>query len=140
MGVGGRGTGAGSGRESAKDRPPARVPRPLIITPALLRRWPLPQPDKEGDKEERGRVLVVGGRRRCRRCHPRGDGSLARMRMQVADRTCLQHRQVVQPQLPEARVFRSAGNESRSYRGHCFRRDCQARRRSAGSAHRPVGY
>jgi hydroxyethylthiazole kinase-like uncharacterized protein yjeF len=26
-----------------------------------LRRWPLPQPDEGGDKEERGRVLVVGG-------------------------------------------------------------------------------
>jgi ADP-dependent NAD(P)H-hydrate dehydratase len=29
------------------------------ITPGLLRRWPLPQP--AGDKEARGRVLVVGG-------------------------------------------------------------------------------
>jgi hydroxyethylthiazole kinase-like uncharacterized protein yjeF len=26
-----------------------------------LRRWPLPRPDEEGDKEDRGRVLVVGG-------------------------------------------------------------------------------
>lgn len=33
----------------------------LVITPALLRRWPLPQPDAGGDKEERGRVLLVGG-------------------------------------------------------------------------------
>lgn len=33
----------------------------MLITPTLLRRWPLPQPDEEGDKEERGRVLVVGG-------------------------------------------------------------------------------
>jgi hydroxyethylthiazole kinase-like uncharacterized protein yjeF len=32
-----------------------------LITPALLRRWPLPQPDEGGDKEERGRVLIVGG-------------------------------------------------------------------------------
>ena len=28
-----------------------------------LRRWPLPQPDAEGDKEERGRVLVIAGSR-----------------------------------------------------------------------------
>ena len=28
-----------------------------------LRRWPLPQPDDEGDKEERGRVLVIAGSR-----------------------------------------------------------------------------
>lgn len=35
--------------------------KPKILTPALLKGWPLPQPDEEGDKEERGRVLVVGG-------------------------------------------------------------------------------
>jgi len=35
-----------------------KVPK---VTPALLRRLPLPQPDDDGDKEERGRVLVVGG-------------------------------------------------------------------------------
>jgi len=32
-----------------------------MITPEALRRWPLPQPSEAGDKEERGRVLVVGG-------------------------------------------------------------------------------
>ena len=38
--------------------------RTVVITPALLRRgWRLPQPDEGGDKEERGRVLVVGGER-----------------------------------------------------------------------------
>lgn len=36
-------------------------PTPSLLTPKLLRGWPLPQPDEEGDKEERGRVLVVGG-------------------------------------------------------------------------------
>jgi hydroxyethylthiazole kinase-like uncharacterized protein yjeF len=36
---------------------------PVVITPALLRRWAVPQPDEGGDKEERGRVLVVGGER-----------------------------------------------------------------------------
>lgn len=35
--------------------------RLLLITPTLLRRLPLPRPDEGGDKEERGRVLVVGG-------------------------------------------------------------------------------
>ena len=35
--------------------------RPLLLTPGRLREWPLPQPDAEGDKEERGRVLIVGG-------------------------------------------------------------------------------
>ena len=34
---------------------------PQVITPQLLRGWPLPQPD--GDKDDRGTVLVVGGSR-----------------------------------------------------------------------------
>jgi ADP-dependent NAD(P)H-hydrate dehydratase len=31
------------------------------IDPALLRAWPLPMPSSDGDKEQRGRVLIVGG-------------------------------------------------------------------------------
>jgi hydroxyethylthiazole kinase-like uncharacterized protein yjeF len=31
------------------------------VTPAMLRRWPLPTPSPDGDKEARGRVLIVGG-------------------------------------------------------------------------------
>src|SRR3954452_1837005 len=34
---------------------------PAIITPSLLRSWPLPQPGQNDGKESRGRVLVVGG-------------------------------------------------------------------------------
>ncbi len=33
----------------------------INITKKFLRAWPLPAPDEDGDKEERGRVLVVGG-------------------------------------------------------------------------------
>jgi hydroxyethylthiazole kinase-like uncharacterized protein yjeF len=36
-------------------------PEPVTVTPALLRDWPLPQPS--GDKEDRGRTLIVGGSR-----------------------------------------------------------------------------
>jgi hydroxyethylthiazole kinase-like uncharacterized protein yjeF len=36
-------------------------PDPEVITPRLLRRWPLPDP--QGAKESRGTVLVVGGSR-----------------------------------------------------------------------------
>ncbi|MDB5900617.1 MAG: NAD(P)H-hydrate dehydratase [Ramlibacter sp.] len=35
----------------------------IEIDDALLRDWPLPQVDEEGDKESRGRVLVVAGSR-----------------------------------------------------------------------------
>lgn len=35
--------------------------RTIAVTRALLRRIPLPQPDANGDKDERGRVLAVGG-------------------------------------------------------------------------------
>jgi hydroxyethylthiazole kinase-like uncharacterized protein yjeF len=37
------------------------TPRARAVTQALLRRIALPEPDAEGDKDARGRVLVVGG-------------------------------------------------------------------------------
>src|SRR5919107_4836022 len=37
--------------------------RATLITPEVLRDIPLPTPDEGGDKEERGRVLLVGGGR-----------------------------------------------------------------------------
>jgi hydroxyethylthiazole kinase-like uncharacterized protein yjeF len=46
-----RASGGGRGRDGA----------PRAVTASALRAWPLPRPDDEGDKEERGRVLVVGG-------------------------------------------------------------------------------
>jgi ADP-dependent NAD(P)H-hydrate dehydratase len=36
---------------------------PVEVDDACLRGWPLPQPDADGDKEERGRVLVIAGSR-----------------------------------------------------------------------------
>lgn len=36
---------------------------PIHVDETLLRGWPLPQPDAKGDKEGRGRVLVVAGSR-----------------------------------------------------------------------------
>ncbi len=44
------------------DRGTAQLP-PEVVTPALLRGWPLPEPDDDGDKHNRGTVLVVGGAR-----------------------------------------------------------------------------
>jgi hydroxyethylthiazole kinase-like uncharacterized protein yjeF len=39
----------------------SRSRAPTAVTLALLRRMPLPQPGDDADKDERGRVLVVGG-------------------------------------------------------------------------------
>lgn len=35
--------------------------RPVPVTPALLRRWQIPQPSEQADKQDRGTVMVVGG-------------------------------------------------------------------------------
>jgi hydroxyethylthiazole kinase-like uncharacterized protein yjeF len=35
--------------------------RPVAVTAGLLRRWPLPQPSADADKEERGVAMVMGG-------------------------------------------------------------------------------
>lgn len=35
--------------------------RAIAVTPALLRRWPLPRAHADGDKQERGVALVIGG-------------------------------------------------------------------------------
>ena len=35
----------------------------IEVDDACLRRWPLPQPDADGDKEQRGRVLIIAGSR-----------------------------------------------------------------------------
>jgi hydroxyethylthiazole kinase-like uncharacterized protein yjeF len=39
----------------------SRAPRAVPVTAALLRRLPLPKPGEDASKDERGRVLVVGG-------------------------------------------------------------------------------
>src|SRR3954465_15676679 len=38
-----------------------KVMRPRELTLTTLRRFALPQPDEQDDKDERGRVLAVGG-------------------------------------------------------------------------------
>lgn len=35
--------------------------RPVAITGALLRRWPLPEPGERADKQDRGVAMVIGG-------------------------------------------------------------------------------
>ena len=104
----GRGPGVGGRTELEKEnrRPPTPDSRPLILSPSVLRRIPLPQPDDEGDKEERGRVLVIGGA-------PEMPGAVilaatAALRagagkLQIA--TTKSIAQLVAAEVPEARVF-----------------------------------
>src|SRR5215213_5904235 len=76
------------------------------VTPELLRAWPLPQPDEAGDKDARGRVLIVGG-------SPEMPGAIilaatAALRsgagkLQIA--TCQSIASLVGVAVPEARVF-----------------------------------
>lgn len=64
----GRPDGTSAQRASGAGRP-ARAPRRARgarmqeVDDALLRAWPLPDPDADGDKEERGRLLVIAGHR-----------------------------------------------------------------------------
>jgi ADP-dependent NAD(P)H-hydrate dehydratase len=46
---------------SPRTRNRAKASGIIALNDALLRRWALPVPGTDGDKEDRGRVLVVGG-------------------------------------------------------------------------------
>ncbi|MDQ3754464.1 MAG: NAD(P)H-hydrate dehydratase, partial [Acidobacteriota bacterium] len=48
-------------KQSANEPTDQASVKTINITKKFLRGWPLPAPDEDGDKEERGRVLVVGG-------------------------------------------------------------------------------
>jgi ADP-dependent NAD(P)H-hydrate dehydratase len=106
------GRGKGNRRQGKRKKnlyesqPSTSKPRPLLITPALLRRWPLPQPDEGGDKEERGRVLVVGGSAEMPGALILAATAALRAgagKLQIA--TCRSITQLVAAAVPEARVF-----------------------------------
>lgn len=80
--------------------------RAKLITPELLRRIPLPEPDARGDKEARGRVLLVGGGRETPGALLLAGVSALRAgagKLQVA--TVETNAPLVAINLPEARVF-----------------------------------
>lgn len=93
------------GKERAS-RSCATQGRSVTVTAGLLHAWPLPQPRDEDDKEDRGRVLVVGGA-------PELPGAVilaatAALRagagkLQIA--TCRSIAQAVAVAVPEARVI-----------------------------------
>lgn len=87
-------------------RHPTSGTRPLTLTPALLRGWPLPQPDEDGDKEDRGRVLVVGGAGEMPGAVILAATAALRAgagKLQIA--TCRSISEAVAIAVPEARVF-----------------------------------
>ncbi len=47
--------------QSPQNKPGQAGPEAELLTPEFLKSWPLPQPDEAGDKEDRGRALIVGG-------------------------------------------------------------------------------
>src|SRR3954467_1322465 len=77
-----------------------------LITPELLRTIPLPDPNEGGDKEERGRVLVVGGGRETPGALLLAGVAALRAgagKLQIA--TGAAHAPHVAGRMPEARVF-----------------------------------
>jgi hydroxyethylthiazole kinase-like uncharacterized protein yjeF len=79
---------------------------PTLINSEVLRRIPLPMPDEGGDKEARGRVLVVGGGRETPGAVVLAGTAALRAgagKLQVA--TGASNAALVASALPEARVF-----------------------------------
>lgn len=101
-------------------RPHERATKPRVINASLLARWPLPQPDEEGDKEDRGRVLVIGGSREMPGAVILAATAALRAgagKLQIA--TARSIAPVVASEVPEARVFalpetRSGGIDPRA--------------------------
>src|SRR5437588_932122 len=80
--------------------------RPTVITPNVLRRMPLPLPFEGGDKEERGRALVVGGSSETPGAVVLAGTAALRAgagKLQLA--TCAANAPLVAASVPEARVF-----------------------------------
>jgi ADP-dependent NAD(P)H-hydrate dehydratase len=89
-----------------KTTPYTLRPTSSVLTPKLMRRWPLPQPDAGGDKESRGRVLVIGGATEMPGAVMLAATAALRAgagKLQIA--TCRSIAQAVAVAVPEARVF-----------------------------------
>ena len=91
---------------SRREQARAGLKEPTLITPEVLRGIPLPMPVEGGDKEERGRVLVVGGGRETPGAVVLAGTAALRAgagKLQVA--TGESNAALVASALPEARVF-----------------------------------
>jgi ADP-dependent NAD(P)H-hydrate dehydratase len=79
---------------------------PIPITEETLRAWPLPQPDPQGDKNDRGRVLIIGGSTQTPGAVVLAAIAVLRSgagRLQIA--TCRSIAPLVGVTVPESRVF-----------------------------------
>lgn len=80
--------------------------RPVTLSARVLRDWPLPEPEREGDKEARGRVLIIGGAAEMPGAVILAATAALRAgagKLQVA--TCQSVAQLIAAAVPEARVF-----------------------------------
>lgn len=87
--------------------------RAIVITPGVLRSMPLPLPDEGGDKEERGRALVIGGGRETPGAVILAGTAALRAgagKLQIATVACVAS--LVASSIPEARVFALAETKS----------------------------
>lgn len=97
---------ARSRKQSGSGEPTPGTAGPILITPRTLHRWPLPQPGADGDKEERGSVLVIGGATEMPGAVILAATGALRAgagKLQIA--TCRSIAPVVAAAVPEARVF-----------------------------------
>lgn len=95
-----------SRKQSGSGKRTPKAAGPILITPRVLSRWPLPQPGESGDKEERGSVLVVGGATEMPGAIILAATGALRAgagKLQIA--TCRSIAHVVAAAVPEARVF-----------------------------------
>jgi ADP-dependent NAD(P)H-hydrate dehydratase len=100
-------------------RPDAKPPRPEHVTDASLHAWPLPMPSQDGDKEQRGRILIIGGSREipgaillaATASLRAGAGKLA-----IATGASVAH--LVAIAIPEARVIGLPENEDGGFLAH----------------------
>jgi len=85
----------------------------VAVDDTLLREWPLPQPEHEGDKEERGRVLIIAG---CREMPGAlilaATASLNAGAGKLAVATAASVARLVAAMLPEARVIELGETEA----------------------------
>ena len=108
------------------------------VTTQLLHEWPLPMPGAEGDKEERGHVLVLGGSREMPGAVILAATAALRAgagKLTVA--TGASVAQLVASAMPEARVIGLAETEAGGFLPEAIARPCVVVQRHGGVCLKP---